>query len=659
MAIEDLTTYTEVDPNSKITVTAPKSAWAALPRNADAYVYKDKGAAHFGGNFEHLIDINVSSAQQDGFVVCWTLANLVNDWKGIDDAGGDLLSVAPYSSSTTQIAIYLYEMVAGTFYYDATAALANGTYYLKIKRDESVGTYGTLYCYIYSNTARTTLLDTLVLTLHEKEDFRYLYATQSYNDNTTYQQTGYSQNLDLQEGGQEYTRSYTALLGLLPIKSRTLGLSRSKTGLLGLLPAKSRVITLTRQPSTPVTEEQTQYNSILGLNGAEDTRGGQRLTVSNRTITGLGFWLRKEGGSPTGNITFSIRKVSDDSVIVSKIWGNASAVPGDYTYEEVTFDSPVAINEEVRLCCEFSGGDESNWIGVALQLTDVKSNEYACRWWSTWYSFTGYDFAYIYTYKVGVIRLGLAVTASKVKGYVRTKTALLGLLPAKSRVLTLTRSKTGLLGLLPAKSRVISATRSKTVLLGLKATATRVATIVRLKTGLLGLKPIANRTLTLTRSKVSLLGLKVTAAYSTANEFIITAYLGLKATATRSISLSRSKTALLGLKPLSTKIINLTRSKTALLGLKVTSTRTLNSIRSFTALLGLKGSATRSLVLSRTKTALLGLKVIAIWGGIGRQLVIKVLTSQYRLVRIATSQHRIIKVLTSQYRKIKVFILGD
>jgi hypothetical protein len=63
--------------------------------------------------------------------------------------------------------------------------------------------------------------------------------------------------------------------------------------------------------------------------------------------------------------------------------------------------------------------------------------------------------------------------------------------------------------------------------------------------------------------------------------------------------------------------------------------------------------------LSRTKTALLGLKVIATWGGIGRQLVIKVLTSQYRVVRTATSQHRIIKLLTAQYRKIKTLILGD
>lgn len=44
---------------------------------------------------------------------------------------------------------------------------------------------------------------------------------------------------------------------------------------------------------------------------------------------------------------------------------------------------------------------------------------------------------------------------------------------------------------------------------------------------------------------------------------------------------------------------------------------------------------------------------------IGRQLDVKVLTSQYSIVRVATSQHRIVSTLTSQYRKIKVLILGE
>jgi len=44
---------------------------------------------------------------------------------------------------------------------------------------------------------------------------------------------------------------------------------------------------------------------------------------------------------------------------------------------------------------------------------------------------------------------------------------------------------------------------------------------------------------------------------------------------------------------------------------------------------------------------------------IGRQLVTKIITSQYRIVGTATSQHRIINTLTSQYRKIKVLILGE
>lgn len=47
-------------------------------------------------------------------------------------------------------------------------------------------------------------------------------------------------------GAQEYTRSATALLGLLGAKSRTISLTRSDTGLLGLLPSYSKAISISR-----------------------------------------------------------------------------------------------------------------------------------------------------------------------------------------------------------------------------------------------------------------------------------------------------------------------------------------------------------------------------------------------------------------------------
>ena len=200
MAIEDLTTYTEVDPNGHITVDANTSTFTDLPRNEDAYVYKDKGVDHFNGDFEHLSEIYSSAGTASGMVYINVLANLVDDAKGIYAGGGDMLTLLIHMDSANAPSLYMREYVAGTEYTAGPYAFSPSTlYYLKFKRDEGVGTYGTLYCYLYSDAARTNLLTTLTLTLHAKKDFRYIYVTQTYNSATTEVITGYYQNLDLQE----------------------------------------------------------------------------------------------------------------------------------------------------------------------------------------------------------------------------------------------------------------------------------------------------------------------------------------------------------------------------------------------------------------------------------------------------------------------------
>lgn len=199
MAIENLLDYTEEDPNSRITVTSARSSWAGLTRNEDAYVYKDKDAGHFSGDFEHLLDVRITSSEALANVVAWSLTNIVDDLKGIKDANGDALGISLQTNGGGAHSILLMELVGGTFYTDAYAVSLNTTYYLKIKRDESIGDYGRLYCYIYSDSDRTNLLDTLQLDLHEKEDFRYIFITQTSNAYWDYAQTAWAENLDLQE----------------------------------------------------------------------------------------------------------------------------------------------------------------------------------------------------------------------------------------------------------------------------------------------------------------------------------------------------------------------------------------------------------------------------------------------------------------------------
>jgi len=116
----------------------------------------------------------------------------------------------------------------------------------------------------------------------------------------------------------------------------------------------------------------------------------------------LSFYLAKIG-SPTGDVTFTIRRVSDDLVLVSKVMGDASILPDDVapgpTWKEVTFDSPIIVNEEVRILAEFSGGDINNTVELYCQNTDVKADEYL-TWYiaAAWVNVTAQDAAYKYTY---------------------------------------------------------------------------------------------------------------------------------------------------------------------------------------------------------------------------------------------------------------------
>ena len=151
-------------------------------------------------------------------------------------------------------------------------------------------------------------------------------------------------------------------------------------------------------------EEQTAYNTSWGLQSIGETKIGQRLTISTSIITKLSFILKKIG-SPTGDITFTIREIGETAqegtLIASKAWGDVSALTTDFAWCEVTFDAPVNVNQEVRILAEFSGGDAQNYVAVAHQNTDVKADEYHASYCGLWDNNTGWDCAYRYTYTLG------------------------------------------------------------------------------------------------------------------------------------------------------------------------------------------------------------------------------------------------------------------
>lgn len=125
--------------------------------------------------------------------------------------------------------------------------------------------------------------------------------------------------------------------------------------------------------------DEERYQIVSGLDsmggGKVWTRLGQRITIDGWTIVSLAFKLARVG-SPTGDVTFAIRRIADDSVIASEVWGNASAIATDPTEYSVTFATPVYVNEEVRICAEFYGGDADNYLKFGYYSGNHKPGEF-------------------------------------------------------------------------------------------------------------------------------------------------------------------------------------------------------------------------------------------------------------------------------------------
>ncbi len=163
-------------------------------------------------------------------------------------------------------------------------------------------------------------------------------------------------------------------------------------------------------------EEQTQQSASMSMYTDNRVRLAQTLTIPNRKVTKLGFWMFKSI-EPWNNIYFRIRAMND-AVLAAKLWGPAGDLTTIMTYYELEFDTPVVINEQCRICCEYDGGNSSYCVRVAYQGTDVKADEFMCRWTSpSWTDMATYDITYRYTYEevaVGIVNKSANIAAQMV-----------------------------------------------------------------------------------------------------------------------------------------------------------------------------------------------------------------------------------------------------
>jgi hypothetical protein len=175
MANQAYLTYTEVDAASRLTVAANTLTIAALDNDENAYLYKDFTASYFSGDFGHVVKANFSAKTGTPFLCIWAMANAITNI-GAQVTTPTGIGLAVYFNGTH---IVLAEMTVGTTYSTSIAVSLSTDYYIRITRDESVGTYGTLYCHIYTDSQFMNLVDSMTLTLHSKTDFQYLYAMSS------------------------------------------------------------------------------------------------------------------------------------------------------------------------------------------------------------------------------------------------------------------------------------------------------------------------------------------------------------------------------------------------------------------------------------------------------------------------------------------------
>jgi len=199
MGYEDFTTYTEVDPNNKITITSTKVSWASYNNAEEAYVYKDYGVDHFDGDFTHQFICQYANVTGEPIIARWLLANAIDDYWDLFDANEDSMD---FISVTGEWQLEIMESGSQSYDHESFGSSPGTDYYVTIDRDDDGGANGTgqLTAEIRTGSHTGTLQETLTVDsgAGEQNDFRYLYSANTANwaDSGSYED-GYTQNLDL------------------------------------------------------------------------------------------------------------------------------------------------------------------------------------------------------------------------------------------------------------------------------------------------------------------------------------------------------------------------------------------------------------------------------------------------------------------------------
>jgi len=193
---QDFRTYTEVDPANRLTVDTEIITATNLTMDDHALVYRDKGLNHFGPTWEHKLkttcDHTAGKTQNWGLAGTWAIANTIanmNPWVATNAEAITLY----WQRQPPNITINLRDFRTGhTDTHDFGPAIAIVTTYPTIQRTSETN----VRCRLYSDSARTILVDTLTIAITSGDRHRYIYGLVSYdNGNANQKFYGTSEHL--------------------------------------------------------------------------------------------------------------------------------------------------------------------------------------------------------------------------------------------------------------------------------------------------------------------------------------------------------------------------------------------------------------------------------------------------------------------------------
>ncbi len=169
---ENLTTYTEVDPNSTITVSSSRVTVDGMRRNAYEYICKDFGAGYF-----NEIDISfafyLASTSKDGCAANVALSNNNEGkfWRS------PIVSFFIFRASPSVWEVY-YQVGNHDAVLIDSGFSSDTVYYARMRRAASADK---IYFYLYSDAYHNNLIASANDTIDARWAFRYFYPVMSSN----------------------------------------------------------------------------------------------------------------------------------------------------------------------------------------------------------------------------------------------------------------------------------------------------------------------------------------------------------------------------------------------------------------------------------------------------------------------------------------------